>query len=69
MLKRDIPLSEFNTVKILKQKDETCVSLVVLKTTQKEYVIKAYNKEKVNEKGQVESILAERDIMRLIAGI
>lgn len=69
MLKRDIPLSEFDTVKILKQTDETSVSLVVHKTTKKEYVIKAYNKEKVSEKGQVDSILAERDIMRLIAGI
>jgi hypothetical protein len=63
-LKRDVPLSEFETVKVLKNKEESSVSVVMHKPSKNQYVMKAYNREIVAEKGLIDSILAERDILR-----
>ena len=62
-------MSEFETIKLLKSKEESSVSIVLHKPTQKQYVLKAYNKEMVSDKGLTDNILAERDILRLISGI
>jgi hypothetical protein len=35
MLKRDVPLEEFETVKILKEKEESSVSVVLHKPSQR----------------------------------
>jgi len=69
MIARDVPLEEFATVKYLKQSEDTIVSVVKHLKSDKEYVIKAYNKEIVMKGNMIDSVIAERDILRLISGI
>lgn len=69
LMNRDVPLTEFQTVKLLKQNDDTCVSIVRHTPTGSEMVIKAYNREKVMETSMIERVLAERDILRMVSGI
>lgn len=69
MIARDISLEEFATVKYLKQSEDTIVSVVKHLKTDKEYVIKAYNKEIVMKGNMIDSVLSERDILRMISGI
>lgn len=69
MIKRDVNLLEFELVKELKNSETTQVKICRHKPTGKEVVLKLYNKDIVMSTGMLDSVMAERDILRLISGI
>lgn len=66
---RDTPLTDFETIKMLKQSPCTTVYAARHAPSNRKVVIKAYSKEQVQESGMIDRVLAERDILRLVSNI
>jgi hypothetical protein len=69
VIKRDCDLLEFELVKELKNSETTQVKIAIHKPSGKEVVLKLYNKDVVMSSGMLDSVIAERDILRLVSGI
>jgi serine/threonine protein kinase len=69
-LPKDIPISSFKPLRVLKQGADCRVDLVQHLESGKQYVLKTYDREKVMQNGQrIDQVLNEANILKVIAGI
>ena len=69
-LPKDIPISSFKPLRVLKQGADSRVDLVQHLESGKQYVLKSYDREKVMQNGsRIGQVLNEANILKRIAGI
>ena len=69
-LPKDLPISNFRPLRVLKQGADSRVDLVMHIESGEQYVLKTYDREKVLQNGsRIDQVLNEANILKLIAGI
>ena len=69
-LPKDIPLTSFEPLRVLKQGSDCRVDLVLHTASGVQYVLKSYDREKVLQNGsRIDQVMNEANILKFIAGM